>query len=908
MIGTTLSHYKIVSELGRGGMGIVYKAEDTKLNRTVALKVLPAVTLSNEDDRARFLREAQAAAQLNHAHIATVYEIDEAIPEGSKDDDVRPFIAMEYIDGETLTQFIAKGPVKLDTAIRIAKEVAGALQAAHDKNIVHRDVKSGNVMLAEKGKAIVLDFGLAKTAQSTLLTQMGSTLGTIAYMSPEQARSEEVDHRTDLWALGVLIYEMIAGRLPFGGDYEQAIVYSILNEDPEPLTAVRTGVPMEIEQIVEKCLTRDKELRYRSADDIAVDLARVDVKKASRKSAASQAVAEATPTTAAESSRGSSPWKFTAIVVVVGLLLGIGGMWLGRGSGMAAQESIPLQLSIDISPYSNMQFPAISGDGRYMAFVASDSSGGPRMIRVRDMTSGEIVSIPNSVGARRLSFSPDGRWLLFGTDSDIRKVLLPGGTPSILVNASFAMATWGLKGSIIYESDGPIRILEEGAVLPSILVAPDTSLNERLLDHPFLYGTTLMFTSVRRATSSIGVMDLITGDKEYILENASQPRYTHSGHLIYNRLFATEQLMARPFDLKNRASLGPEVPVVDASLNGLYDFSDDGIMVRGSTEILTQRGGFTVVDQSGAELQDLPIRSVNREHPSLSPDRAKLAISEIEGGGPTTVTSNSRIWLYDVNTWNSIPVSAADHSAVMPIVRNRNVYYLRSSESGLPAGFFISPTIADECSIVSVPRNGPFEPVVIADSAYCQASFDVAIDESSLLYVKRGNDESVPVAATILDLQSSSESEVWSGFVARTSIRLALDPSASFVVINAPVVNRYQTFVMTADGAGPWVISDTEVEAINWSEDVGRIYYASGRSLYQASVTTVGGFRTLDSPSVLFTRSAVITGFSPQPERNAIYLTDLGDRTASDDVSASSIFVTINWFDELRTKAPATTN
>ena len=215
MVGKNLSHYKILEELGRGGMGIVYKAEVTKLDRTVAIKVLPSAALASEDDRARFYREAKAAAQLHHPNIASVFEIDEAVPEGSKDDDLRPFISMEFIEGETLHDRIQKGPLKLEEAVRIASQIASGLEAAHEKDIVHRDLKSQNVMLTAKGEAKILDFGLAQTSASTKLTRMGSTLGTVAYMSPEQAQGAAVDNRTDIWSLGVVLYEMIAGTSPF---------------------------------------------------------------------------------------------------------------------------------------------------------------------------------------------------------------------------------------------------------------------------------------------------------------------------------------------------------------------------------------------------------------------------------------------------------------------------------------------------------------------------------------------------------------------------------------------------------------------------------------------------------------------------------------------------------------------
>ncbi|NQV72975.1 serine/threonine protein kinase, partial [bacterium] len=278
MIGTTLSHYSIESELGRGGMGIVYRAKDTKLDRTVAIKVLPSAALASADDRERFYREAKSAAQLHHPNIASVFEIDEAVPsDAPHGTQPSPFIAMEYIAGGTLQDKIKEKPLSLSDAVKMASQVAEALKAAHAKNIVHRDIKSANVMITDEGVAKVLDFGLAKTNQSTMLTRMGSTLGTVAYMSPEQARGQEVDGRTDLYSLGTMLYEMVAGRLPFAGEYEQAVVYGILNEPPEPLTSLRTGVPMDLERIVNKLMAKDADYRLQTATDLLVDLKSVDL-------------------------------------------------------------------------------------------------------------------------------------------------------------------------------------------------------------------------------------------------------------------------------------------------------------------------------------------------------------------------------------------------------------------------------------------------------------------------------------------------------------------------------------------------------------------------------------------------------------------------------------------------------
>ena len=264
MIGQTISHYKILEKLGEGGMGVVYKAEDTKLKRTVALKFLPPELMRDSEAKERFLHEAQAAAALENQHICNIYEIDET------GDQI--FIVMSCFEGQTIKEKIESGPLKIDEALKIAVQAAEGLQAAHEKGIVHRDIKSANIMVTEKGQTKIMDFGLAKLKGQTKLTKQGTTLGTADYMSPEQAQGVDVDLRTDIWSLGVVLYEMIAGQLPFRGEYEPAVLYSIMNEQPEPLTALRTGVPLELERIINKALSKDPSERYQHADDMVVDL------------------------------------------------------------------------------------------------------------------------------------------------------------------------------------------------------------------------------------------------------------------------------------------------------------------------------------------------------------------------------------------------------------------------------------------------------------------------------------------------------------------------------------------------------------------------------------------------------------------------------------------------------------
>ena len=266
MIGSMFAgKYKIIEELGKGGMGIVYKAEDTKLKRAVALKFLPPDLIRDSEVKERFVQEAQAASALEHNNICTIHEIDET-------KDGQMFICMSYYEGETLKRKIENGPLMLEEAIEIAIQVAQGLAKAHKTHIIHRDIKPANIMITDDGVVKIVDFGLAKLAGQTRLTQTGTTMGTIAYMSPEQSRGEAVDHRTDIWSLGLVLYEMLTGQLPFKGEYEQAVVYSILNEEPERVTSLRSEAPLELEQIIKKAMRKNSEKRYSQVDEIISSL------------------------------------------------------------------------------------------------------------------------------------------------------------------------------------------------------------------------------------------------------------------------------------------------------------------------------------------------------------------------------------------------------------------------------------------------------------------------------------------------------------------------------------------------------------------------------------------------------------------------------------------------------------
>lgn len=332
MIGREISHYKILEKIGEGGMGVVYKAQDTKLDRTVALKFLPEHLLYDPASKARFIDEAKGASAINHQNITTVYDIDEF--EG------KSFIAMEYIEGKSLKE-LAKGELKLNQVFEIVIQIAKGLNAAHKKEIVHRDIKPDNIMVTKDNVVKIMDFGLAKLKGYSHLTKVGTTVGTMAYMSPEQAQGEEIDHRTDIFSLGVVLYELITGRLPFRGEHEAAIIYSICNEEAEPLARYKTSIPLELERIVEKALKKDRTVRYQSAADLEADLKGVQK----------------------EITSGIAPFRQrirnhkVLVIGMVALILIVGYIIFSRFFGPSSKEPASQRKMLAVLPFENLGSP-----------------------------------------------------------------------------------------------------------------------------------------------------------------------------------------------------------------------------------------------------------------------------------------------------------------------------------------------------------------------------------------------------------------------------------------------------------------------------------------------------------------------------------------------------------------------
>jgi hypothetical protein len=407
MTGQTITHYEVLEKLGGGGMGVVYRARDLHLNRFVALKFLAPELTRDARAKQRFIQEAQAASALDHSNICTIHEIAET-PDGQS------FIVMACYDGETLKDRIERGPLKLDDALDIAIGIGNALVAAHDSGIIHRDIKPANVMLTRRGEVKVVDFGLAKLigeigVARTGVTQPGATVGTVAYMSPEQTLGGAVDQRTDIWALGVVLYEMVSGRRPFDGGQPASILHAVAHEPPAPLTSLRTGVPIDLDRIVMRALAKAPNDRYQSAADLISELRQL--RHASDRVAIAAEIAPSV-------SHGRWTWRSAAALLVALVLLGAGSVYGFRGRNPdrvpAFANLVQVTSAIGVEDY-----PAWSPGGRTLAYEAG--GGGPSTsdtnwdIWVAQVGGGAAINrTADHPGEDRFPvWSPDGRQIAF---------------------------------------------------------------------------------------------------------------------------------------------------------------------------------------------------------------------------------------------------------------------------------------------------------------------------------------------------------------------------------------------------------------------------------------------------------------------------------------------------------------
>ena len=635
-IGSRVGPYEITGPIGAGGMGEVYRAHDSRLNRDVAIKTLPAGFSSDSDRMARFQREAQALAALSHPNIASIYGLEESTGGRS--------LVMELVEGQTLAERIAAGPIPLEEALGLARQIGDALEAAHEKGIIHRDLKPANIKLTPDGKVKVLDFGLAKAFDSTAIsgdvtssptltldsTRAGVILGTAGYMSPEQARGKPVDKRADIWAFGVVLFEMLTGKMTFEGETVSDTLAAVLRADID-WRQLPAGTPPKVRRLLQRCMERDARKRLRDIGDAWLEIDAPD----------EAPVVVAAPQPAAPKRAWWIPWAAAA------LLGGAGLAW-----GLLHRTPVP-QRPVVRWMYTQKEFfavPALSHDGARLA--VTELEGGTPRLALRMMDQREGKSIPGSDGMYFPEFSPDGQWIVAFVgvrESKLKKIPVTGGTAITLAEGLSASqgASWGDDDSIVFSGGkGLMRISSSGGAAQT-LTTPDSKKGEMGHRTPhFLPGSRAVLFSIAAGNSNqIAVLDLKTGKYRVLVANGQDGRYVPTGHLVYLR---SGTLFAAPFDLGRVAMAGPEAPVIEAvstngpnSALGEYAFSDSGLLVymEGSGQ-----GSGTVmgwVDRQGQQqaLSEAQLWGTGR----LSPDGTRVA-NEIEGADQ----SSGDLWVFEI--------------------------------------------------------------------------------------------------------------------------------------------------------------------------------------------------------------------------------------------------------------------
>ena len=645
-IGSKLGHYDVTALLGEGGMGQVWQATDTQLNREVALKILPDAFAADPDRLARFQREAQILASLNHPNIAAIYGIEEA--EGTR------ALVLELVEGPTLADRIAKGPIPLDEALPIAKQIAEALEAAHEAGVIHRDLKPANIKVREDGTVKVLDFGLAKAfdpnpegdpSQSPTLTaaatQMGVILGTAAYMSPEQARGKPVDKRADIWAFGVVLYEMLTGVRPFQGEDVSLTLASVMKSDVDVKT-LPPDMPANLRTVLRRCLEKDPRQRVRDVGDV-----RLAMEGAFETGVTAADAARVVPVAVKTLWQRLLPSVAAAVVVGLGVGLVV---W----SVMRSEPPVVLQFEHELpdgQSFTNTGRPitALSRDGR--AFVYNTQDG----FYLRAIGELDARLIPGT--ANNLTspvFSPDGQTLGYWdrAAAELKRVAISGGAPVTITAAPNNPngVTWESDGTILYGQRDGIWQVPDTSGTPELLIPAEEG--ERVHGPQMLPGGEWVLFTFRPAGTSawdeaqIVVQSLTTGERETLITGARDARYVPTGHLVYG---LNGVILAVPFDVGTRQVLGGPVSLIDGvrastdTTSGAMHFAlaDNGSLIY----VPGAAGGggvvsLTWVDRDG-DGESIPAPPRAYDHPRGSPDGTRIAVDITEG-------DNIDVWIWDL--------------------------------------------------------------------------------------------------------------------------------------------------------------------------------------------------------------------------------------------------------------------
>jgi len=910
--GTRLGPYEILAPLGAGGMGEVYRARDTRLERDVAIKVLPAETAADPKLKARFEREARVISALAHPNICTLHDVGEQ--------DGRTFLVMEHLVGETLAARLKKGPLPLEQVLGVATQIADALTAAHKQGVVHRDLKPGNVMLTKTG-AQLLDFGLARLTahgeqpavesltsaptKEAPLTAQGSILGTLPYMAPEQVEGKPADARTDLWALGTLVYEMVTGRRAFEASTPTSLVGAILEREPAAMAERQPLTPPSLERLVRRCLSKDPDDRWDTAHDLAERL---------------REIAETDPEAEGRQAAPRTPrWVLPALggVALAALLAGV---LLDRlSSGPATNDRPPqvlrshLDLNMDLEIAGGPGPPvrtelALDPEGTYLVWAGrSQDDQAESALHLRRMETGEVTRLKGTEWASQPFFSPDGRWIGFtastGESHHLRKVPVEGGLVVDLGELSFwpMGASWGSDGGIFLGSrDAGIQwVPDEGGPPREITtVDPAREMGHRLpLALPG--GSALLFTAMPQAfgvEARIEAASLATGDRTVVVEDGADARYLPSGHLVFARQGV---LMAAPFDLARLELAAPPVPVVESlsqALNmgdTLFNSGAAQFAVSGSGLLAYASGGITeaipvdlvLLDDAG---RSEPLPGFDRPfvYPQVdfSPDGRQLAFVEQSGLS----------WLFDVERHTYKALSRTG-MALAPRWSPDGTRLVVSFSDGGPPNLWAVPPDGSDREQLTEGTAPDLAPSWSPDGRFL-AFVRILADKGDVLLYRFEDRQVLPFLTT-------KANEAYPDFSPDGRwLAYASDESGQFEIYVTSFPDRKETHTVSRQGG----------TAPAWSRDGRKLFYYSGlpgpdgrHSMMAASLRHEPAF-SMGPPEALFRLPSQGTGF---PMRTYALHPDgrflLGHVEKLEPIPPiTRLNLVHNWFEELNRLAP----
>jgi serine/threonine protein kinase/Tol biopolymer transport system component len=832
--GTRLGPYEIESSLGAGGMGEVYRARDTRLDRAVAVKVLPAHLADDPARRARFEREARAVSSLNHPHIGQLYDVGR---ENGVD-----YLVLELLEGETLAHRLEKGPLPSAQVIQYGIQIADALDRAHKSGIVHRDLKPGNIMIT-RGGVKLLDFGLARAVEAVTgpqaltlsptapapLTAEGTILGTFQYMAPEQLEGKEADARTDIFALGEILYEMATGRRAFEGKSQASLIAAILERDPAPISAIAPLTPPALERVVRACLAKDPDERIQTAHDVKLQLQWI--------AEGGSSVGVPAVVATKRKSRERLAWILAGASTFVALVL------LTALATRHPPDLKPVRFQIEKpAGTSDMTWPRLSPDGRWVAFQANDSAG-KTSIWVRGMDALDARRLDGTEGASRPFWAPSSRDIGFFADNKLKKVPVDGGPVQLIADAKGADGSWGAQGVILYDytqADSIMQVSASGGI-PKPASSFDRNLKESGHAWPqFLPdGKHFLFVSLSGTESRLKVGELGSFHSKLIRDTASRGEYA-PGHLVY---VLDNNLVAQPFDLGQLKLSGDPVPIAERVnlLGGRENFStsqagtiafQSGVDIPGSELVWIDRSGH-VLSRVGAP--------DNYSDLALSPDDKKVAVAIDEGGG-----KSPNIWIIDLErgTRSRFTFDESDH--VWPVWSPDGQWIAYASDSG---GVFRPMRKRAD--------SGDRGEYVTAPSGSNEGIGAWSPDGHTLLtqIYRDGNWD-----VDMVDLASGKRTPfLHSKF---NEFHPRISPDGKWVTYSSDENGRNEVFVSPFPGpSGKWQVSLSGGRAPRWSPDGREIFFISGNGpLMVASISTAPRFQS-GEPKPLFTAHSPATGF-----------------------------------------------